>query len=365
MWKAAASRDLPLQLEGPNRADFCRLEFCRVGSIARIWLDRISRSSYPGSESLRPSEVPRSPNLGLNLQHWESRIIGFCGNDFANPVRLISPAVKMLWPCNAGWECMAREERKEISLMGMKPKRRKRKPVISLKKRQCGSVRVRFRSSALTTFWSLRASTTPHRSSSVDPPNLRPRSAASAPDHCADHRAARRSRRAGSTGPVGRVAVPFRWTLWGKNDGTATGRCSRLVIDGIDDIIRLVFSDPDSRAATHSRFEGPLATVTDSWPSRTIKYEGLAGFEKIDTVCFICEHPWRMHIYPKFRHFCSLHEVAQVMGVVQPSSLAASSIFGAVPSTAALNLPWNYKYRTDNRALNSGDSFQNSRYIFI
>ncbi|KAJ7750797.1 hypothetical protein B0H16DRAFT_1724316 [Mycena metata] len=39
-------------------------------------------------------------------------------------------------------------------------------------------------------------------------------------------RAARRARRAGSTGPVRRVAVPFRWALAKFSDGTATGRFS-------------------------------------------------------------------------------------------------------------------------------------------
>ncbi|KAJ7721601.1 hypothetical protein B0H16DRAFT_1473776 [Mycena metata] len=41
-----------------------------------------------------------------------------------------------------------------------------------------------------------------------------------------DRRAARRARRAGSTGPVRRVAVPFRRALAKLSDGTATGRFS-------------------------------------------------------------------------------------------------------------------------------------------
>jgi hypothetical protein len=47
MSKAVASQDLSLQLEGPNWADLYRLEFCRVGSIACIWLDRIFSRRVP------------------------------------------------------------------------------------------------------------------------------------------------------------------------------------------------------------------------------------------------------------------------------------------------------------------------------
>jgi hypothetical protein len=47
MWKAVTSRDLPLQLEDPDRADLYHLEFFRVGSIAHIWLDKIFSCRVP------------------------------------------------------------------------------------------------------------------------------------------------------------------------------------------------------------------------------------------------------------------------------------------------------------------------------